>query len=60
MYLVPQLFFNERHIGGNEDFKKLSEDELKELITYVTQHEPPAEGSPPIPDQTQLLGNEGN
>lgn len=56
---MPQVFFNERHIGGRDDFNKLTMTELEELIKYVTENEPPTEGSPPIPDQSSLVGNEG-
>ena len=57
---MPQVFFNERHVGGRDDFNNLSKGELDELISYVRENEPPAQGSPPIPDQSQLIGNEGN
>ena len=58
--LVPQLYFNERHIGGRDDFNNLAKEDLDELIKYVMENEPPAEGMPPIPDQELLIVNEGN
>ena len=38
--LVPQLYFNSRHIGGNSDFQQLSQNELDELIQLVLNNEP--------------------
>ena len=52
---VPQIFFNEKHIGGRDDFQKLDQKELEELIKYVQENEPP-EGSPSIPGSTLLIG----
>ena len=49
---VPQIFFNEVHVGGNDDLQKLTEDELKELVTKVTDNEVP-EGSQFIPEATE-------
>ena len=51
---VPQIFFNEKHIGGRDDFKKLDEKELQDLIKYVQENEPP-ENAPAIPGTSRLL-----
>ena len=32
---VPQIFFNERHIGGNNELQKLDQEELQRLIMMV-------------------------
>ena len=37
---VPQLFFNGRHLGGNSDFKSLSNSEREELINWVRENWP--------------------
>nr|CAB3262454.1 uncharacterized protein LOC100179648 [Phallusia mammillata] len=42
---VPQLFFSDKHVGGNDDFQKLSQAELDDLIAYVRDCELPA-GAP--------------
>jgi hypothetical protein len=54
LILVPQIFFNEKHIGGRDDFKKLDEKELQDLIKYVQEYEPP-ENAPSIPETSRLL-----
>eukprot|EP00112_Aurelia_sp_Birch-Aquarium-sp1_P013372 Seg2837.2 transcript_id=Seg2837.2/GoldUCD/mRNA.D3Y31 product="DEP domain-containing mTOR-interacting protein" protein_id=Seg2837.2/GoldUCD/D3Y31 len=38
---VPQIFFNNSHIGGWTEFKNLSEEELNRLIKDVTDNEAP-------------------
>ena len=58
-FLVPQIFFNERHVGGRDDFSALSKEELNDLIKYVRENEPPQIGAPPIPSQSDLLSNSG-
>ena len=59
--LVPQIFFNEKHIGGRDDFQKLDEKELQDLIKYVQENEPP-ENAPSIPGTSRLLsvGEDGD
>jgi len=52
---VPQIFFNNRHIGGFDDFDKLTETELQELIKEVEDNPAPADApQPPSP------GDSGN
>ncbi|KAJ7363529.1 hypothetical protein OS493_009684 [Desmophyllum pertusum] len=47
---VPQIFFNNRHIGGFDDFDKLAESELQELIREVEENPAPADApQPPSP-----------
>ncbi|KAL9968655.1 hypothetical protein ACROYT_G020770 [Oculina patagonica] len=47
---VPQIFFNNRHIGGFDDFDKLTEAELQELIREVEENPAPANApQPPAP-----------
>eukprot|EP00794_Sanderia_malayensis_P004765 gene4765-5392_t len=38
---VPQIFFNGKHIGGWNDFKNLSQEDLDKLIKDVTTNEVP-------------------
>ena len=45
---VPQIFFNDRHVGGNEELQNLSEDEMAELITLVRENEA-GENAPLVP-----------
>ena len=51
---MPQLYFNSKHLGGNSDFQKLSQQEIDDLVTYVTKNEP-EDGAPQIPDDSLLL-----
>jgi len=44
---VPQVFFNERHVGGWDNLSKLSKEELNDLINLVEQNEPPKEAPNP-------------
>ncbi|XP_055501017.1 uncharacterized protein LOC129702937 isoform X2 [Leucoraja erinacea] len=45
---VPQIYFNNIHVGGNDDFLKLSQEELDKLIDLV-KNEPVPPDAPPIP-----------
>ncbi|XP_067897147.1 uncharacterized protein zgc:152951 [Heterodontus francisci] len=45
---VPQIYFNNIHVGGNNDLMNLSEDELTTLINIV-KNEPIPPDAPPIP-----------
>ncbi|CBY40889.1 unnamed protein product, partial [Oikopleura dioica] len=51
---VPQIFFNEKHIGGRDEFQKLDEKALQDLIKNVQENEPP-ENAPSIPGTSRLL-----
>ncbi|XP_067051078.1 uncharacterized protein [Acropora muricata] len=47
---VPQIFFNNKHIGGFDDFDKLTESELQDLIREVEENPAPADApEPPAP-----------
>ncbi|CAH3035075.1 unnamed protein product [Pocillopora meandrina] len=47
---VPQIFFNNIHVGGFDDFDKLTEAELQELINEVEENPAPADApQPPAP-----------
>ncbi|XP_051870440.1 uncharacterized protein LOC127569679 [Pristis pectinata] len=46
---VPQIYFNNIHVGGNEDLQKLSQEELDKLIDLVKNEPVPAD-APPIPE----------
>ena len=48
---VPQIFFNDKHVGGNDDFQSLSEDELQELIQYVA-NTPVSDSAPKLPKRS--------
>ncbi|XP_051870796.1 uncharacterized protein LOC127569854 [Pristis pectinata] len=47
---VPLIFFNNKFIGGNDDFQKLSQEELDKLIELV-KHEAAPPDAPPLPEQ---------
>uniref|UniRef100_A0A3Q4M7Q9 Zgc:152951 n=1 Tax=Neolamprologus brichardi TaxID=32507 RepID=A0A3Q4M7Q9_NEOBR len=59
---VPQIFFNNVHVGGNDDLQKLSPEELQRLASLVKEEPLPA-NAPPLPQQSQsehtALENEG-
>ncbi|GCB69904.1 uncharacterized protein [Scyliorhinus torazame] len=46
---VPQIYFNNIHVGGNNDFMNLSEEELASLIDTVKNNPVPLD-APPIPE----------
>ncbi|GCC33438.1 hypothetical protein chiPu_0011907 [Chiloscyllium punctatum] len=48
-FTVPQIFFNNIHVGGNNDFTNLSPDELDNLIDNVKNNPVPSD-APPIPE----------
>uniref|UniRef100_A0A4W3JU43 Zgc:152951 n=1 Tax=Callorhinchus milii TaxID=7868 RepID=A0A4W3JU43_CALMI len=49
---VPQIFFNNVHVGGNSEFQKMSKEELDRLIELVKNEELPP-NAPPLPDMTE-------
>lgn len=59
---VPQIFFNNVHVGGNDNLQKLSPEELQRLASLVKEEPLPAD-APPLPQQSQsehtALENEG-
>ncbi|XP_059824638.1 uncharacterized protein zgc:152951 isoform X1 [Hypanus sabinus] len=48
-HTVPQIFFNNKFIGGNDDFQKLSQEEINKLIELV-KHEAAPSDAPPLPE----------
>ncbi|KAK2839632.1 hypothetical protein Q5P01_013372 [Channa striata] len=48
---VPQIFFNNVHVGGNNELQKLAPDELQRLVTLVKEKPLPAD-APPLPEDT--------
>ncbi|KAG7503475.1 hypothetical protein JOB18_039234 [Solea senegalensis] len=49
---VPQIFFNNIHVGGNDDLQKLAPEELQRLVSVVKEVPLPAD-APPLPEQDQ-------
>ncbi|CAN9497885.1 unnamed protein product [Ophioblennius macclurei] len=49
---VPQIFFNNVHIGGNDDLQKLASEELQRLVNLVKDKPLPVD-APPLPQKTQ-------
>nr|XP_057937122.1 uncharacterized protein zgc:152951 isoform X2 [Doryrhamphus excisus]XP_057937123.1 uncharacterized protein zgc:152951 isoform X2 [Doryrhamphus excisus] len=49
---VPQIFFNNIHIGGNSDLQNLAPEELDKLVTMVKEEPLPAD-APPLPENNQ-------
>ncbi|KAM9851189.1 uncharacterized protein ACBR49_006483 [Aulostomus maculatus] len=49
---VPQIFFNNVHVGGNDDLQKLAPEELQRLVTLVKEEPLPAD-APPLPEGNQ-------
>ncbi|KAL2081726.1 hypothetical protein ACEWY4_023579 [Coilia grayii] len=45
---VPQIFFNNVHVGGNDDLQKLAPEELQRLVQMVREQPVPAD-APPLP-----------
>ncbi|XP_051814581.1 uncharacterized protein zgc:152951 isoform X2 [Acanthochromis polyacanthus] len=43
---VPQIFFNNVHIGGNDDLQKLAPEELQRLVSLVKEEPLPADAHP--------------
>ena len=58
-HTVPQIFFNDLHVGGNEDFQNLSDERLKELITYVQEQSAP-ESAPNFELQSSSKTSDGD
>ena len=44
-YTVPQIFFNDKHVGGADNLMALSASELQELIRYAREN-PPNDSTP--------------
>ncbi|XP_058471468.1 uncharacterized protein zgc:152951 isoform X2 [Solea solea] len=49
---VPQIFFNNIHVGGNDDLQKLAPEELQRLVSVVKEVPLPAD-APPLPEGDQ-------
>lgn len=49
---VPQIFFNNIHVGGNDDLQKLAPEELQRLVNLVKKEPLPAD-APPLPEEIQ-------
>ncbi|CAL8371111.1 unnamed protein product [Arctogadus glacialis] len=47
---VPQIFFNQVHVGGNDDLQKLDPEELQKLVHLV--RDKPTD-TPPLPEDDQ-------
>ncbi|XP_041856870.1 uncharacterized protein zgc:152951 isoform X3 [Melanotaenia boesemani] len=47
---VPQIFFNNVHVGGNDDLQKLAPEELQRLVKLVKEELLPAD-TPPLPEK---------
>ncbi|XP_054471872.1 uncharacterized protein zgc:152951 isoform X2 [Anoplopoma fimbria] len=47
---VPQIFFNNIHVGGNDDLQKLAPEELQRLVNLVMKEPLPAD-APPLPEE---------
>ncbi|XP_036397051.1 uncharacterized protein zgc:152951 [Megalops cyprinoides] len=52
---VPQIFFNNVHVGGNDDLHRLSPEELERLVCLVRDEPVPPDG-PPLPDEGHQEG----
>ena len=54
---VPQIFFNETHVGGNAEFQALVKDDAKfqELLNDVTNNEAPDESDPYLPNPADAI-----
>lgn len=55
-HTVPQIFFNDLLIGGNDKFQSLSEEELAKLIEMVKNEEPSS--AAPEPQSIQNLAKQ--
>ncbi|KAM7380697.1 hypothetical protein PAMP_003975 [Pampus punctatissimus] len=55
---VPQIFFNNIHVGGNDDLQKLAPEELQRLVNLVKEEPLPVD-APPLPEENQLEGTAG-
>ncbi|KAK9537450.1 hypothetical protein VZT92_005065 [Zoarces viviparus] len=49
---VPQIFFNNIHVGGNDDLQKLAPEELQRLVNVVKKEPLPAD-APPLPEENK-------
>uniref|UniRef100_A0A3Q3IP55 Uncharacterized protein n=1 Tax=Monopterus albus TaxID=43700 RepID=A0A3Q3IP55_MONAL len=48
----PQIFFNNIHVGGNDDLQKLAPEELQRLVSLVKEKPFPAD-APTLPEENQ-------
>uniref|UniRef100_UPI00398F134B uncharacterized protein isoform X2 n=1 Tax=Pristiophorus japonicus TaxID=55135 RepID=UPI00398F134B len=55
-HTVPQIYFNNVHVGGNDDFQNLTQEELDKLIDLV-KYTPAPPDSPPIPQLEEAEEN---
>ncbi|XP_029348854.1 uncharacterized protein LOC115035256 [Echeneis naucrates] len=55
---VPQIFFNNIHVGGNDDLQKLAPEELQRLVSLVKEQPLPAD-APPLPEENQSESTAG-
>ncbi|XP_055361013.1 uncharacterized protein zgc:152951 isoform X1 [Betta splendens] len=55
---VPQIFFNNVHVGGGIDLQKLAPAELERLVTLVKEQPFPAD-APPLPEENKSTGTGG-
>ncbi|XP_031549993.1 uncharacterized protein LOC116287451 [Actinia tenebrosa] len=56
---VPQIFFNNIHVGGFDDLEKLPKEELDKLIKEVQENSPP-EDAPQPPSKKSGATDEGD
>ncbi len=56
---VPQIFFNERHVGGNDDLQELVADgkKFRKVVDHVKRHRMPSdpETAPMVPYPTEAV-----
>jgi len=58
-HTVPQIFFNDLHIGGNRELFELSEDDLNALLDEIMNELPSDEAPQPI-NESDVLQNANN
>ncbi|XP_010771440.1 uncharacterized protein isoform X2 [Notothenia coriiceps] len=55
---VPQIFFNNIHVGGNDDLQKMAPEELQRLVNVVKKEPLPAD-APPLPEENPTESTSG-
>ncbi|KAK1902359.1 Glutaredoxin 1 [Dissostichus eleginoides] len=55
---VPQIFFNNIHVGGNDDLQKMAPEELQRLVNVVRKEPLPAD-APPLPEENPTESTSG-